>query len=262
MHVQDSDQQFMRSITSFYLENLPQALAELFIPQHPVPMSAEAFPAFAAQLNIPRAVRTRENMRAMDAFFLTLSQAVEAHSQGCFVRLGSRSPKDALGCTSLKVFKAVNVMEMCMLSSRVRNDVRWNFLYQYPPTFFVRPWIDMEPWREFRCVVRNNTLQGISQYHCLDRVEFPEIARHAYAVAAALSAFVSESVIAAAEHDAFVCDIYYTQSEARLIDYNPLNNRTDLCFLEPPFPWPKTPELRFRHQGNVAALPISKENIA
>ena len=131
------------------------------MPQRPVPMPLEALPAFAAQLDIPGAERSRESMRSMNEFFKVFSCVVEGNNPGgSFFRLGSRSPKDSFTCRSPKILNALDAMHLCMLSERVGQDVHWGFLHDYSPTFFVRPWREMERWREFRCFVKNGELYG------------------------------------------------------------------------------------------------------
>lgn len=256
-----SEEAFLKSITGYYLENLPPLLLEHFVPQCAVPMAREALPAFAAQLNVPGAVRTRESMHAMDVFFESLSQAVQANPQGSFVRMGSRSMKDAAGPNGLKIQKALDALEMCVLSPRVHKDIRWFFLYGYPPTFFVRPWINIERWRELRCFVQNNILTGISQYYCENNAEFAEIATNASIIAHEVTRFIRGRVIPVTEHDTFVCDIYYMDGNIKIIDYNPLNNRTGMCFFDKIYTQQEHTELRFRYREKVAALALEEDKI-
>lgn len=263
MELINLDLLFIRSITSFYLENLPPGISELFIPQQPVPMPLEALPAFAAQLDIPGAERSSESMKAMDEFFKIFSNVVEGNNPGgSFFRLGSRSPKDTFNYRPLKVLNPLDAIHLCMLSDRIGHDIHWGFLHSYSPTFFVRPWLEMERWREFRCFVKDGKLYGISQYYCFNDAEFPEIAVHSHIVAKLLAKMILESVIPAAPHHTFACDVYYLPDVPKLIDYNPFNHKTGMCLFDASYQSSHKTELRFRHNGNVAALPLPQEKIA
>jgi len=254
------EEKIFHDITSFYLENLPKQILDLFIPQVSVAVTKEALPSFAAQLDVPGAVRTRESNQAMAEVFTRLRSVVESHEYS-FVRLGSKSPKDVEALYgTLKVSTAKDALLMFAVSKRIRADVNWNFLYGYPPVFFVRPWMDLSPWREFRCFIRNRELEGISQYFCRNRAEFPEIAHEARSIAKAVTRFIREKVIPMAEHDTFACDVYYTTAAPLIVDYNPLTGRTGLCFFDASLPPPERPEVRFRHNGGIVALPLPQEN--
>lgn len=146
-------------ITSFYLENLPGQILDLFVPQTALSLTPDALPSFAAQLGVPGAFRER-------------------------------------------------------------------------------------------------TLRGISQYFCLDQREFPEISDNAQTIAATIRSFIDEKVIPAAEHGTCACDVYYSDAAPLLLDYNPLSGKTGLCLFDAGLPQPDGAEMRFRHKGNVVALPL------
>jgi hypothetical protein len=258
----ESDQHFVESITGFYLENLPQKLLNYFVSQKSVLMSLEALPAFAAQIHVPGVKRTRQSLKAMENFFDEFSKVVDGNPQGSFVRLGSRSPKDASGFNSMKVVEPSEALQMCALSERICKDIHWNLIHSYPPTFFVRPWMEVEPWREFRCLVREGKIYGISQYYCRNEKEFSEIGKNLQKIADELYVLMRETVIPAAPHDEFACDVYYSEGNSRIIDYNPFNAKTGLCFFGQQFAQPVSQEIRLRHKGKVTSLSLSEEKVS
>jgi hypothetical protein len=58
---------------------------------------------------------------------------------------------------------------------RVRFDLAAAYLAAYLPHLFLREWINIPRWREFRCFMLDRQLCGISQYHYTDGVSYPDM---------------------------------------------------------------------------------------
>lgn len=62
------------AITGYYLENLPQALQEVFIPQERLALGPEEMRAFASRLGIPGAERDKQT----SARLISLASRIQA----------------------------------------------------------------------------------------------------------------------------------------------------------------------------------------
>lgn len=256
--LQREQDSYSANIISFFLESLPDELLTLFVPQARLRMSAKAFPAFAARLNIPGAERSLEAAQALSDFGRMLDECLGLSPQGNFVRLGSRSPKDAYDSPP-RLVKAKEVFSLFAASERIQEDVHWCYLYSYLPVFFIRPWLAIEPWREFRCIISEGRLIGISQYFVIDRPEFTAIADNSKKIAFELSSFIQRKVIPHALHASFVCDVLYDAAGCLIIDYNPLARATGLGLFAKEDGLSVFPEFRFLYRGKTAALPLPQE---
>jgi hypothetical protein len=98
---------------------------------------------------------------------------VKRYPHGAFVRLGSRSPKDALywGCRPTdspdgRVRSGEEAFwRLTACSERIYDDLQMQLAMHYDPRIVVRQWIDLPEWTEFRCFQRDGQLIGISQYY-------------------------------------------------------------------------------------------------
>ena len=243
------------SVTDFFLENLPEELLRQFIVQKNLRIPAEAFPSFAARFDIPGALRIKTATQALLQFMHHLDTLMNEFSAGCFVRLGSRSPKDA-GEILKPLHSAREVLMLFDRSDRINQDVTWCFLYEYAPVFWVRPWRNIPPWQEFRCIVKNGDLYGISQYHTQSFPSFIEINAQAKQIGNNLRNYMNERVIPFSIHKDFVCDVLYSNSSPMIIDYNPLTSGTGLGLFSARFCEPSFPEFRYVEGDNARAVPL------
>lgn len=150
-----------------YLENWPAALAKLSIRQAGLTLSVEE--AEALGTNMVELFECFEQPWARDITSIRerLVGLFTKFPEGAFVRLGSRSPKDALyrKHTSLRVHSAYDALSLLLgASERIMDDLLLAIAKNYRPSIFVREWLDIPPWTEFRCFMKKRSLVGISQY--------------------------------------------------------------------------------------------------
>jgi hypothetical protein len=107
-----------------------------------------------------------------------VSEAVNKMPDGAFVRLGSRSPKDSweLQKTGGKITSGQDPLRYLLdCSERIYEDLMLALQNNYSPYIWVRQWIDIPRWSEFRCFMKNRQLAGISQYNYLNNEVFSEL---------------------------------------------------------------------------------------
>lgn len=168
-----------------------------------------------------------------------LDAAVKKFPDGAFVRLGSRSPKDAF-VETFKVHtgaEAVNVLTAC--SERICDDLHLALDNNYAPHIFVRQWITIPHWQEFRCFMRNRRMIGISQYNYFNA--FPELQNEQTlsSIRFGIDQFFLQ-IREACHLDDVVFDVWVkmlkvgnqTGIEVKLIEINPFFELTDPCLFD------------------------------
>lgn len=245
-----------------YIENWPKELCSLSIPQ------------VGLKLTRDQAERLGKNLVEFGAIFYpdekwpeegppqiadivtdleTIVQRDMAGAAPFFVRLGSRSPKDAF-TTSPKVNDASQAIErLCDMSERVFEDLSLALHEEYDPYIWMRQWVNLPSWSEFRCFQRDRELIGISEYDYLGPGH-PEIVENAGAIEWAIRAFWSEYFLPACHLDDVIFDVYVKrlpgmstrdirpdtgqpsyqtfQWEIKLLEINPFFNFTDPCLFD------------------------------
>lgn len=178
-----------------------------------------------------------------------------------FVRLGSRSPKDSFhGIIEGFAVTSGRAALRLLLDSpeRVGDDLASDEALGHPSWIFVRQWVDMPDWSEFRCVLRDGRFAGASQYDFNSRTAHERIADREGEILAILQSFgdrVSEAVAGSPELHDLVFDAAFAGGDlARpiLIEVNPLCPLTDSCLFES---WPRPgdpPVLLHRGDGRRA----------
>lgn len=237
---------YFERVQPTYLEAWPPALCRLSIAQVDVPLTlpeAESLGRNIIELGetfVPKGQSWEEALErdrpVMAAIEKRLDQALAVFAFGGFVRLGSRSPKDVWFAPAHVESGKQALDRLCDCSERIWEDLRLAVAMQYPPHIFVRQWIDIEPWAEFRCFMQDRKLVGVSQYNYLHGAVYPEIAQHQQSIEWALQMWFPDFV-AACHLDDVVFDIFVklrtrgneTQTEIRLIEINPWGEFTDPC---------------------------------
>ena len=198
-----------------HLENWPKQLRALSIPQVDIPISIEEAvalgsnivewgPSFAmtpeereqeaaalrssmaavsarmAGLPVPDVIKPPpvvDRRRDISGIRSRVSDALRGFPGGAFVRLGSRSPKDAwLGhrtgfrCCADDGKDPLRFILDC--SERMYEDLSTAIAENYEPHIFVRRWMEFDPQWEFRCFMRDRELVGISQYNYREHCRF------------------------------------------------------------------------------------------
>lgn len=265
-----------------YIENWPQALCRLSIAQADVPLSlgeARALGTNIAEFGegfVPltpeqeaqqeRAVQScTDHANAMKALAKTLpdlepmpvidwrpgdisgvrsrvAAAVARFPKGAFVRLGSRSPKDAWSWRGPQPGRILPgggdpLRYLLDCSERVSDDLQLALANGYAPHVFVREWVDIPAWAEFRCFMRGRRLVGVSQYQ--PRVAYPEVERERSLITWGVGLFF-EHFRAASHLDDVVFDVFVKvrvkhnegDIEVRLLEINPFGEFTDPCLFD------------------------------
>jgi len=169
------------------------------------------------------------------------ADAVSKFRRGAIVRLGSRSPKDAFSWHSEgpKITNGDPLRHVLNASERMYEDLTLALENNYSPHLFVREWVDIEPWAEFRCFYDGGVI-GVSQYNYRDH--YPECAAYAndfaywfryyvnnyFAPACPLRQVVFDLAMfvkQAVEPSGLTCKAF----EFKLIEINPFFEGTDPC---------------------------------
>jgi len=196
-----------------YIENWPEGLYELSIPQKDIPMSAEEAVVLGAHIvelgeSFYRYLIPGNPYITLNSLKERIEKALQYFSGGAFIRLGSRSPKDSwLGiqegfrCTTAD--RAVKLLTD--VSERVSDDLHAAIDHNYLPHIFVRQWRDIPRWGELRCFVKDRELVGASQYFYQEY--FPRLAERAAQVRKKLHEEIIPALIAVTHMDTVVFDI-------------------------------------------------------
>lgn len=225
-----------------YIENWPAALRSLSLPAVDVPLSLdEALAIGRATAGFAKRFPPLPNgERLLQPLMLKLHAAVVRFPDGAFVRLGSRSPKDSIFVGELKarVFGGRTAL-MCLTegSRRIAEDLQRAVAQSYAPHVFIRPWIEIPPWTEFRGFMCKRELVGISQYNGVhERRGFPELIAHAARARAVVLEFFARFTamchLADCAFDVVVRRDHENRVYAALIDIAPLGPATDMLLFE------------------------------
>lgn len=230
-----------------YIENWPASLCRLSLAQADVPLSRDEARALGAEIlelgEMLAEVFGQPNPALFAGLTARVDAAVRRFPKGAFVRLGSRSPKDSWlgareGFRCKDGAKAITLLTDC--SERVAEDLALALGQGYLPHIFVREWVDIPPWAEFRCFMRQRRLVGVSQYQYLQGAVFPEIAKWASDIEWAIRDVWFPGFRDACHLDDVVFDVFVrrrgrgneSEWEVRLLEINPLYEWTDPCLFD------------------------------
>lgn len=243
-----------------YIENWPAALSSLSIPQAGLKLSRDQTERLGKNLGeygaafYPDEKFPEEGPPQIADIVTDLETIVQKNLGGTdrlFVRLGSRSPKDAWCEIGPMVANADQAIErLCGISERVFEDLSMALHEGYDPYIWLRQWIDIEPWAEFRCFQRGRKLVGISEYDYLGDPSREVIEQHG-AMEWAIRRFWEQQFLPACHLDDVIFDVFLTRKpgmstrdirpdtgrpsyqsfvwEVRLLEINPFFYMTDPC---------------------------------
>ena len=191
---------YFDSVRPTYLENWPDDLHRLSIVSMPIKLDAhEAMCLGATIIDWGEAFCTKFNLNYFDAKAVVAKIAMKVcfvlhgfPGQCGFLRLGSRSPKDSWeGQRHGFRIKAddenpLRIIQDC--SERIYEDLMLALQEEYAPTLWVREWLEIEKWQEWRCFMRGRKLVGISQGNYLDG-KIAECVEHCESVKWAIGQF-------------------------------------------------------------------------
>ncbi len=238
--------EYLKQVLPTYIESWPAALCSLSIAQVDVPLTLPQANSLGSHI-----IELGEafDPGPIDDIISTVNQAVQKFPNGAFVRLGSRSPKDSWLAGregSMRVvtitgeITAANSPLRFILdcSERMYEDLTLAVHSNYEPHIFVRQWINLEKWQEFRCFMRGRRLVGISQYYYRDGA-MPEIIQNAELIRWAIDVFFND--FQCESHlDDVVFDVFVTKKtsgnenvwEVKLLEINPFFEMTDPCLFD------------------------------
>lgn len=230
---------YFATVSPTYIENWPNPLHQLSIPQVDIPLSLEETRRLGRNIwhfgkwfgNTPRL--------SLDSIAEKIRLALLNFPKGAFIRLGSRSAKDSYYAKfqGLRITQAEEALKMLTQSSeRVAFDLRLALQHHYCPHIFVRQWFDIPKWAEFRCFMRERKLIGISQYDCKNLGHCPEISEHAESIKFAIAEFFKEFRVAShlenVVFDVFILQHHsdqHSSAKVKLLELNPFSPKTDAC---------------------------------
>lgn len=223
-----------------FLENWPSALRALSMQTRSFQLSEETRQAlidafYDREGDFLPPEREADMSRILGELSAALDECVRDFPDGAFVKLGNRSPKDSWDgmVDGFRVTSGEQALKMFLTSmERIYEDLRVATLADYLPTIQVRRWIDIPAWAEFRCMVKDRTPIGLSQYDYTEGAEYPEITGQAEAIQDALLAYLDTKVIPAMHLDDVVVDVAFEHGDlARpiLIEINPFGGLTNPC---------------------------------
>lgn len=170
---------YLDQVRPTYIENWPSELQRLSIAQVHIPLTLDEARALGSNIMEFGELFAPEP-QDITSIIRKVWAAAGKFPQGAFVRLGSRSPKDSWGwLRSPGPILGTDPFPLRYLldcSERISDDLALALKHNYAPSLFVRQWLNIEPWSEFRCFVKQGRLVGVSQY--LYREHFPQIQLH------------------------------------------------------------------------------------
>lgn len=242
-----------------YIENWEQPLFSLSVASIDVPLIGDAPRRLGSNI-IEYGVTFRDGeieamLRPISDISDIRAQVVEAVAKmpaGAFIRLGSRSPKDswALHKDGGKILPGEDPLRFLLdCSERVYEDLTLAIQKSYVPHIWVRQWLDIPRWSEFRCFMCDRKLVGISQYY-YDEV-FPELdpGMCEWAVREFFKLFLSATTMNSVVFDVYVKTRKVGSNtrdiEVKLLEINPFFELTDPCL----FGWNLVFDNSFRYKN-------------
>lgn len=182
-----------------------------------------------------------------------------------FFRLVSRSPKDSriFFVKNGLVENVENIYENFIDSERLVEDILLCLNNDYQQQIVLRKWIEIKKHEEFRLIVINKEIKGISQYYYFSDNYFPELINNIKYYQDSIFTYFNK-IKNLIELKNYVLDIIYYKDSPKILEINPLFNLTDPCL----FNWEKDffEEFEFRYIKNppkkkVFSNPLYKDII-
>ena len=166
-----------------------------------------------------------------------------------FVRLSTRSIKDAFYQMKIKPLGLVHdLIERLLQSERAHEDISYAIKYNTDMYLFLIEWDDkMRIENEFRCFVKDNVLQCISQYNIYDDMNFFEF--DAGKIVLSIKCYLHSIDIGTCVVDVLVDDRF----NVTLVEINPYDRTTSAIF----YKWGEItmptgmPELKYKMYGEI-----------
>lgn len=233
---------YFSTVSPTYIENWNSALYELSIPQIDIPLSQEDTQSLGRSIHKYGHQFPDCPSSTLPSVTEKIKQALNHFPEGAFIRLGSRSAKDSYYALNrgLRITDAYSAIRMLTeASARVAFDLKLALNNNYNPHIFVREWIDMPDWTEFRCFMRNRKLVGISQYDCKNLGHCPNIAKYENKIRLSIESFFEQFRLLS-HLDTVIFDVFLEVDKnmheplikVKLLELNPFFKKTDYCLFE------------------------------
>ena len=223
---------YFERIRLVFLESWPEPLRALSIPQATVMLLAEEARVLATTPPLWRDRLIGSDPQALHHIAARLKPAIARFPGGAFIRLGSRSPKDSaiFQATAGRVTEAVTAIKLLQTSDRVHADVARCLELGHTPALFVREWLLLSPWQEFRCFMRNRRLVGISQLDVINYRGHPQLQQMAphieHSIREFFPSFASTCHLETVVFDVICAPGPDGKLRTRLLELNPWGNQT------------------------------------
>ncbi len=158
---------FWETINPTFIENWPQAIRERALPALDLQVPQEELLAAMSHTRFRNWFPNLRPFMSLDALTERINDGLNHFEGGAFLRLGSRSPKDAVQAQQFGLHIENGGQGVGLLtgnSRRVAFDIRSAMDYSYLPRLFLRPWRTIPAWSEFRCFIQSGEVVGLSQY--------------------------------------------------------------------------------------------------
>lgn len=227
---------------AFHLENWPAALRALSMPgiqlelspaEHQAMLTAYALRDDPESADSDQAASTRIPLALLR---VRLDDAIARLGGVAFVKLGSRSPKDSWWGLrhGFACYRGTGALRLLLDSTeRIADDLGGAKAAGMMPSLWVREWVSIPRWAEFRCLIEQRRLIGISQYDYLAG-ELAELIGNTEQIRKAVTNFTAKA-ISALHVDSAVVDIAFRDGaldKPLLVETNPFDHYTDPCLFE------------------------------
>lgn len=249
---------YPKSISDTFFTSWPDALKEKSIRQEEITVSPEDVVALGA--NTPDFCEKFEmynHFELSQEFLDQVTAGLEKFPSGAFPRLDYCSWKES--CLMNSAATTLRDVEAIILQPNVRiaSALLESAIHNQGSIFYLREWVDMPRWSEFRIFMRDRKIIGTSQYYTGEH--FPQIQQNLDGIRQALVEFClffyKESHLETVIADVFLVHVGDTL-QARLIELNPFLNRADPCL----YNWEKSDfdaKLRFEKNDRIVAVSLA-----
>ncbi|WP_199765726.1 cell division cycle protein 123 family protein [Aeromonas veronii] len=154
-----------------FIENWPEELLALSFKSEGIELQDNDVIAIAScTQEFMDAKRLLERKSLFEQLRDDIEYALSRFTGPVFVRFGGVSYHDR-SIPHIENVDAV-VKQLSVSSIRVASYL-WDCIQSSTPAWlFLRAWHDIPRWGEFRCFIKNGSVVGVSQYHCLEYFPF------------------------------------------------------------------------------------------
>lgn len=228
--------EYFELVKPTYIENWPRELTRLSIAQTSISLSIEEMDKFSKTLF---GSEDEYDAEFIETLADQIQKAIDKFPKGVFIRLGSRSPKDSwVGYSEgFKVTTSKKALSLFVDSERILDDLSLAKHHNYNSHIFIREWIDIPEWTEFRCFMKGRKIVGLSQYQYLNNAYFNEIDFNKDLIEWGIKEKFFPVFKTASHLDDVIFDVFINikernnerSIEVKLLEINPFFEMTDPC---------------------------------